>query len=104
MVGFDKTFSQAFGNVTFYLETYSHNVLTNKTLVESQECADTHPGKVYSDADFGLKMGEDYTMYCPTNLTQINLLANKLHETNTILNVEIVRCKPTQSIQCITDS
>jgi hypothetical protein len=49
-------------------------------------------------------MGKDYTMYCPANLTEINLLANQLQETNTVLNVEIVRCKPTQSIQCITDS
>ena len=43
-------------------------------------------------------MGDDYTMFCPTNLTQINLLANQMHENNAVLNVEIVRCKPTQFI------
>ena len=48
-------------------------------------------------------MGNDYTMFCPNNLTQINMLANKMHETNIVLNVEIVRCKPTQFIQCISD-
>ena len=42
-------------------------------------------------------------MFCPNNLTQINMLANKMHETNIVLNVEIVRCKPTQFIQCISD-
>lgn len=43
-------------------------------------------------------MGNDYTMFCPNNLTQINLLANQMHENNVVLNVEIVRCKPTQFI------
>ena len=69
MIGFNKVYDDSYVKLNFTVDTYESGSLVTSKPVDTYMCPDSFEGTKATNKEYGLKMYDEYSMYCGTDLS-----------------------------------